>query len=83
MKARAYVRIAKGVGGGRRGYKFAVSSGPNHEPLTNSHKAALPTVAFALDLDIPDELFKQAEKVVAEINITAKQAKIAAEVRVP
>lgn len=81
MKARAYLRVAKG--GGRKGYKIAVGASSSEEPLVDGHKYALPTVAFAVDLNIPDELFRQAEKVIAEINVTARQAKIAAEVDAP
>jgi hypothetical protein len=40
----------------------------------------LPTIAFAIDVEIPDKAFKQAENVIAEIVIPDGSWEIAAEV---
>jgi hypothetical protein len=80
MKARIYLRVAK------NGYKTKVDSSikSNNAPLYLSgysgEKTFLPTVAFAVDFEIPDEMFSQAVKVIGEINITKNKATIAAEI---
>lgn len=83
-KVRTYLRVAK------NGYKYKVEAGTkeNVTPLHkggsyNSQKEFLPTVAFAIDLDIPDSLFSKASQVVAEINLAEKGVKIAGEMVVP
>ena len=83
MKLPIYVRVAKT--GTRKGYKVDASSTPNHSPLHSGsyNTEYYPTVAFALSIDLPDSLFEQAEKVIAEINVNEKDAKIAAEIAVP
>jgi hypothetical protein len=85
MKVRAYIRVAK------NGYKYLVAaqakenSQPLHKVFYGAHanKEFLPTISFAVDLNIPDELFSKASRVIAEINIGLKDAVIAAEVPVP
>lgn len=58
MKARLYVRIAKN---GSR-VKVQASTRPSFEPLERSNYGheAIPTVQFALDVDIPDKEFDAA-----------------------
>lgn len=81
MKTRAYIRIAR-TPGGRKPYRIDARNSPyGGAPLTDTMGRALPTVAFAIDFMIPDELFKQAEHVIAEIEIPEAQAEILAEVR--
>jgi hypothetical protein len=80
MKARVYLRIAKMKKTSRNpGYKVQAGVRPSDVPLSTESQW-LPTVAFALDLDIPDEKFAEAEQVIAEIVIPEDQAVIAAEV---
>lgn len=86
-KTTIYLRVGKKEGG-RKPYKVEASSDPNYAPLLvkggyNKPDAYLPTVAFGLTLDLPDELFETASKVIGEINIAAKDARIAATVEVP
>ena len=84
MKSKIYLRVAKSEG--RKGFKVAASTEPNNAPITSQDYRGhtfYPTVAFAVEFNIPDELFDQASKVVAEINIALKQAKIAGEIVVP
>jgi hypothetical protein len=78
MKTKVYLRIAKGS----KGSRVSASPKPCYEPIRNAKSytsdsdKALPTVAFALELDIPDDLFKQAEQVAAQINLTKKGATV-------
>ena len=83
-RVRAYIRV------GKNGYKYAIDAASKEKsaPLFkttgyNGEKEYLPTVAFAVDLNIPDELFSKASRVIAEINVGLKDAVIAAEVPVP
>lgn len=78
------MRIAK------NGYKQKVSASTksSSEPLKiagsyNNPDQWLPTVGFAVDFNIPDELFSQAQQVIAEIDVTQKGAKVLAEIPVP
>lgn len=77
MKTRLYIRVAK------NGYriKAAASTKSTEEPIFTPQtyskaKEALPTVGFAVDFEIPDELFSKASVVVASINVGMKDAKI-------
>lgn len=69
MRLRVYLRVAKS--NREPGYRVLASAKPNYKPLYAAEgtfrEMALPTAAFALDLDIPDEEFERAEQVLAEI----------------
>jgi hypothetical protein len=84
MKLTVYMRVAKGVRGKP---KVDARTTPNHKPLMasigNWNEKALPTAAFALDLDIPDEIFHRAETVLAELELTEDDVRVAAEVADP
>ena len=75
MKTRVHLRIAKTTSS-RAPYKVAATAKPNHQPITDMYGNAFPTVAFALDLNIPDGLFRQAERVIAEITVPEDIASI-------
>lgn len=83
MKVRAYMRVSK------NGYKVKVdaSTKMNVDPLfkisSYQQKEFLPTVGFAVDFDIPDELFSKASVVIAEVNVGLKGAKILTALPVP
>lgn len=77
MKTRIYVRVGRQPRGKAKVTATAVK--PSNEPLFVVSKA-IPTVAFALDIDIPDDAFKRAEKVLAEIDIP--EPDLAADVKV-
>jgi len=82
MKIKTYLRIAKTS----RGYRANASTEPDHSPLFISgyrSKKFLPTVHFALLLDIPDNAFDKATEVVAELNIPEEKLEINAEVKYP
>lgn len=80
-KVKVYIRVGKSMKGNTRGRTYVEASRtPSREALYNS-KEALATVAFAVDLDIPDRLFTQAEEVIAELRITSSKQTIAAEVK--
>lgn len=79
MKATVYMRVAVGS----RGTKFSATVKPNYAPLTSGsgwYAHNLPTAAFALVLDIPDEAFERASQVLAEIQIPNETIQVAAEV---
>lgn len=80
MKYKIYLRIGRG----NRGYKVSASSHPINDPIkTQSYpqNKFIPTVSFAVIFDIPDELFRRAEKVVAELNIKEDEANISGEIQ--
>lgn len=79
MKVRVYLRVAKTQT--KRGFSVDGRNTPTNRPLEDRTRV-LPTVAFALDLDIPDALFAQAERVIAEISIPEEATQIAADVQV-
>jgi hypothetical protein len=83
MIVTVYLRVAEG----KRGMRVAASSTPNYEPIYSGsgswNQTPLPTAAFALELDVPDELFTRAEQVLAEIVIPEDKGEIAVEVKEP
>ena len=82
MKTKIYIRISRG----NKSIKVSAANKPNYSPFVEKNyrgEKYYPTVAFAVDLDIPDELFKTAEKSIAEIVVGLKKANIAAEVAIP
>lgn len=76
-KVRAYIRIAEKQNGE---HVVHASQKPNHEPVKTYAGQHLPTASFALDLDVPDEMFRRAEQVLAEIKIMEDGMDIATEV---
>ena len=74
MKARIYLRIAKG---GRKGFKVSASENPEFEPLKSSGRY-LPTVNFALDIDVADKEFSAARNL---LEIEIRHAEPAIDVR--
>jgi hypothetical protein len=64
VKVKVYFRIAKT---GKGVYKVRASMKLNTYPVGRTRPN--PTVAFAIVFDIPDDKFKEAEKVIAEIPI--------------
>lgn len=79
MKVKTYLRVARGG----RGVRVVASSKPNYQPLMKGSgwsEKALPTAAFAVVLDIPDEIFERAETVLAEVTVDPSEAEVAAEV---
>lgn len=70
---------------GRKGYKVSASTTPNNEPLNSGsyNTEWFPTVAFAINVDLPDELFDKAATVIAELNISMKEAKVSGEILMP
>lgn len=78
MKVRAYLRVAKLPGWK---YKIAASGKPDNSPLHKmkgyrGDKEFLPTVAFALDLDIPDEQFNRASRLLGEVVVRGENSRI-------
>jgi len=79
MIARVYLRVAK-YSGRNADFKVDARATPNHAPLESGTGVPLPTVAFAVDMDIPEKAFKRAEQVIATIAIPEEALEIAAEV---
>jgi hypothetical protein len=74
MKARIYLRLARG---GRKGFKVSASENPDFEPLKTGGRY-LPTVCFALDVDLEDREFSAARNL---LEIQIRHAEPAVEVR--
>ncbi len=83
-RVKVFMRIAKT--GATRGPGYRVAAHTDHArdwPLSSGagiNERKLPTLAFALILDVPDAAFEQAEQVIAEIRIPEKDLEICAEV---
>jgi hypothetical protein len=80
VKAKVYMRVGQKSLGGKP--SVSGTAKPNLAPLSDVN-GVIPTVAFAVELDIPDALFKQAENVIATIKVDAEKATIAASVPSP
>lgn len=82
MKTKIYLRIAKNKKGG---VATSATTRPTYDPLHSQQygKPTFPTVAFAVEFDIPDALFKQAEEVVAKINLEKKNGVVCGKITAP
>lgn len=78
MKTTVYMRV--GTQRNRRVKVDARTTRPTSAPLYESNGDAMPTVAFAIKLELPDAMFNRAREVLAEITVPEEQAQIAAEV---
>lgn len=82
MKYKVYMRIAQTSG--RKGYKVAAAINPNYEPLVmaqgSRNERVAPTAAFAVEFEIPDEIFRLAERTLAEVEVKADDIRIPASV---
>jgi hypothetical protein len=72
MIVKAYIRVAEGGNGKPR---IIATTRSSAEPIKTQFGAALPTVAFAIEFDVPDALFEQAEQVVATVTIPEEAAR--------
>lgn len=77
MKTRVYLRVARDSRGKA---KVSATMRPSDAPIYDSRNVPLPTVAFAVELDIPGVMFDRATQVIASITIPEDQATIAADV---
>ena len=78
-RIKTFLRIAKG----KRGYTVDASNKPKYDAIQSSGygSEAFPTVSFAVIFNVPDELFKHAERVAAEINLQPDGQPLETEVR--
>ena len=69
-----YIRIAKTTMGK---YRVVAGSKPNNTPIKrNSYDGGfLPTVFFAIDVNVPESQFSLAEQVVAKLNLPEVESK--------
>lgn len=80
---KVYLRVGKSRTGSTRGRLYtSASTKVNHEPLQNAN-GFVPTVAFAVSIEIPDHLFANAEKVIADLKVTSSKADVCAEIEAP
>ncbi len=85
MRTRVYLKIAKTSQYGNK-FKVHASTKSSEDPINvKNYKGTThyPTVGFAVDFNIPDELFSRAQQVIAEIDVTARGAKVLAQIPVP
>jgi len=73
-KVPIYIRLAKSP----KGYRVDASSKPNQKPIMNDYQyKPLPTVSFGLSINIPEEAFEDAVKVIAEIDYRSSEVTVA------
>lgn len=75
-KVKVHLRVASN---GTRRHKVQANINAVSAPLTDSNGYALPTIAFAVVLDIDPAAFRTAERVIAELAIGEDDVAIAAE----
>jgi hypothetical protein len=76
-KLKVYLRVAKTHGSA--GHRVVATTRPSHLPLSDTYGSVLPTIAFAIVLDIDAAAFRQAERVMAELAIEPERVMVAAE----
>lgn len=77
MKAKVYMRVGRKSNGGK---PSVVGTAKPTLAFLRDVNGVIPTVAFAVELEIPDALFKQAENVIATIKVDTEKATIAAHI---
>lgn len=77
MKVKTYLRVARGHG---KQARVVANARPNPSPLSDHMGVDLPTVAFAVVFEIPDEAFRAAERVLAEIEVPIESISLSAAV---
>jgi hypothetical protein len=78
MKVKVYLRVAKTRG--KAGARAVATMQPCLGALLDGDGKVLPTIAFAVVLDIDPDAFHSAEAVIAELAIGAADVQVAAEV---
>jgi hypothetical protein len=64
---KAYLRIGE-AGAPSQPYMVRAHDKPINEPLKRA-STYIPTCAFAIEFDIPEESFRLSEKVIAQVNL--------------
>lgn len=77
MKVKAHIRVARGSNGKAQ---LAATVKPSTSPLTMANGTPLPTIAFTVEFEVPDAMFRHAEQVIATLTIPESQAEILADV---
>jgi hypothetical protein len=80
LKTTVYLRVAKKPSARKGGAAVSATMTPQQRPLEDTVGRLLPTTSFAIALDIPDEAFNSAARVVAELKVPEERLEIAAEV---
>jgi hypothetical protein len=76
-KIKVYLRVARTQGSA--GHRVVATTRPSHIPLSDAYGTVLPTIAFAIVLDIDSAAFRQAEQVIAELIVAERDVTVAAE----
>lgn len=76
MRTTVYLRVGKS----KDRIKVEASPKPSYVPLKIGQRF-IPTVAFGVEFDIPDELFKGAAAIVGLMKLTMEQGKIATHIK--
>jgi hypothetical protein len=76
-KLKVYLRVAQTQGSA--GHRVVATTRPSHIPLSDAYSTVLPTIAFAVMLDIDPAAFRLAERVIAELTVAPQDVTVAAE----
>jgi len=78
MRTIVYLRVGKS----KDKVKFSADAKPDQFPLKIGDRF-IPTIAFGVELDLPDQLFSGAALVVGLLKVNAEEAKIASSIKIP
>lgn len=84
MKTTVYMRVAWDKDARRKDHRrprYMADQHPCNEPIYTAGGIALPTVSFAVELDLPDAMFERAATVIAELAVSEEEAEIGMQVR--
>lgn len=65
-KLTVYLRVGKR---GPGSYTVVANASPNLNPIKDSYREAIPTVAFGIRITLPDSVFEKKTTVVADITV--------------
>ncbi len=77
MREKIYLRIGKT----KAGYKYSADRKKSNKPFDNGYysKTYFPTITVALNIEIPDKVFKDA---LQELNLKIKDAEFATDIKI-
>lgn len=79
--ATAYIRVGKNrPGHNRKPYRIDAAPTVNRRPFEDNRGRIIPTLFFAVELELPEDAFKGAARVIAKLKVPEEKLEIAAEV---